>query len=60
MSDHPARHSASWVIREKATGRVIAETFEARTVAALNTKRYEAVPILDYLASLNGPQGSRR
>lgn len=45
--------TASWVIREKTTGRVICETFNPRLVAALNTDKYEAVPILDYLVSLN-------
>lgn len=45
--------TASWVVREKATGRVIMETFNARVVKALNTAKYEAVPILDYLQSLN-------
>jgi len=43
----------SWVIREKATGTVIAETFSRSFVDALNTDRYEAVPIQSYLASLN-------
>ena len=45
--------TASWVIREKSTGRVIAETFNLDLVDALNTVRYEAVPIKDYLVSLN-------
>lgn len=45
--------TASWVIRERATGRVILETFNAKAVAALNTAKYEAVPILAYLQSLN-------
>ena len=45
--------TASWVIREKATGRVILETFNPKLVAALNTARYEAVPILDYLVEIN-------
>ena len=45
--------TASWVIRERSTGRVIMETFNAKLVAALNTVRYEAVPILEYLQSLN-------
>lgn len=45
--------TASWVIREKATGSVIAETFSAKLVAALNTGKFEAVPIRFYLASLN-------
>lgn len=46
-------NSASWVIREKATGNVIAETFNKKIVNALNTNKYEAVPIHKYLASLN-------
>jgi hypothetical protein len=45
--------TASWVIREKATGRVILETFNPKVVTALNTAKYEAVPILDYLVALN-------
>ncbi len=45
--------AASWVLREKATGRVIAETFSPKVVAALNTEKYEAVAIHDYLVSLN-------
>ena len=46
--------TASWVIREKSTGRVICETFDKRKVDALNTAKYEAVPILEYLVSING------
>ena len=45
--------TTSWVIREKATGKVILETFVQSNVDALNTAKYEAVPILKYLASLN-------
>jgi hypothetical protein len=48
-----ARHAASWVIREKATGKVIAETFDRKKVDALNTEKYEAVPILEHLQGLN-------
>lgn len=44
---------ASWVIREKATGKVILETFDKKKVEALNIAKYEAVSILEYLASLN-------
>lgn len=44
----------SWVVREKATRRVLFETFSKRIVAALNTDRYEAVPILTYLGEING------
>lgn len=45
--------SASWVVREKASGRVLFETFDARKVDLLNTAKYEAVPIEKHLASLN-------
>ncbi len=44
--------TASWVIREKVTGRVICETFNEHVVAVLKPK-YEAVPILKYLQDLN-------
>lgn len=47
---------ASWIIREKATGKVIAETFEAETVEGLNAEKYEAVPVGQYLASINTPE----
>lgn len=50
----PTRAAASWIIRERATGRVIAETFLPHVVAAINVTRYEAVPILEYLVSING------
>ncbi|WP_205804218.1 hypothetical protein [Burkholderia sp. Ac-20365] len=45
--------TASWVIREKCTGNVLFETWDEQKVARLNTSRYEAVPILDYLTGLN-------
>jgi hypothetical protein len=45
--------NASWVIKEKATGRVIMETFDPAKVKALNTVKYEAVPILKHLVGLN-------
>lgn len=45
--------TASWILRDKATKKVICETFEQRTVDRLNTEKYEAVPILAYLQSLN-------
>ena len=47
------RGTASWVIRVKETGQVICETFSASTIAAINTAKYEAVPILQYLGELN-------
>ena len=44
---------ASWVIRNKDTGEVVMETFDRAKVQALNTAKYEAVPVKEYLASLN-------
>ena len=44
---------ASWVIREKETGKVLFETYSRRIVDALNTAKYEAVPILQYLYEVN-------
>ena len=45
--------TASWVIVEKSTGKAIMETFNA-TLAARVKSEFEAVPILEYLQSLNG------
>lgn len=45
--------TASWVIRNKETGDVIMETFDKKKVDALNTEKYEAVPIAEHLGSLN-------
>lgn len=45
--------TTSWVIREKATGAVIAETFQRRIAEAINAEKYEAVPILEHLAGIN-------
>lgn len=46
--------TASWVIREKVSKKVIMETFDPQLVAALSSKKYEAIPILQYLQSING------
>lgn len=45
--------TASWVIKNKQTGEVIMETFNKTVVDALNVEKYEAIPILEYLQSLN-------
>ena len=45
--------TASWVIREKASKRVLFETFNPKLVQQVNTVRYEVVPILEYLGELN-------
>lgn len=44
---------ASWIIRRKDNKEVIAETFSKKIAEAINTKVYEAIPILEYLQSLN-------
>jgi len=47
---------ASWIFRNKHTKKVVCETFDPKKVAALNTTKYEAVPILEYLVSINTPE----
>jgi hypothetical protein len=47
------KRTASWVIREKATDHVLFETFDSKKVAALNTEKYRAVPILQHLVEIN-------
>lgn len=49
----PDAKPASWVLRNKTTHEVVMETFDEKKVAALNTDKYEAVPILKYLQELN-------
>lgn len=48
-----AQQSASWVVREKATGKPVLETFDPTVAAKINTEKYEVVPILEHLQSLN-------
>lgn len=45
--------SASWVVRDRGTQEILFETFDQRVVDALNTDRYEAIPILEHLQTLN-------
>lgn len=49
-----SREPASWVIRRKDTGEVIAETLLRHVAGAVNTEKYEAVPVQKHLASLSG------
>ena len=44
---------ASWVIRNKETGETVMETYSRKAVDALNTKKYEAVPISQHLREVN-------
>lgn len=53
MTDTSLNRIASWVLRNKTTKEVICETFTARHLMHLNTAKYEAVPILDYLQEIN-------
>ena len=45
--------TASWIIVDKATRQAVFETFNENTAKAVNTRLYEAVPILTYLQQLN-------
>ncbi len=47
------QRNASWVIQNKETGEVLFETFDPAKVEALNTEKYVATPIQEYLGSLN-------
>jgi hypothetical protein len=44
----------SWVVREKDTGKTVMEVADKAIVEKLNTEKYEAVPINEHLANLNG------
>jgi hypothetical protein len=50
-----SRESASWVIRDKATGEPIRETDQRSVAEKVNTKKYEAVPVARHLHELNDP-----
>jgi len=45
--------TASWVIVNIATGEPVMETYSERMVQSLNTDKYRAVPILEWLQSIN-------
>lgn len=45
--------TASWVIVNKETGKPVFETFNQNTAKAINTRLYKAIPILQWLQSLN-------
>ncbi|RWL14890.1 MAG: hypothetical protein EOR57_31585 [Mesorhizobium sp.] len=53
-NDSSLNRTASWVLRDKETKTVIMETFDPKTVERLNTDKYEAVPIGQYLGEING------
>lgn len=51
--EREASTPSSWVIRNKDTGDVVLETSDPEKVAALNTEKYEAIPILKHLQEIN-------
>lgn len=53
-NDSSLNRTASWVIRDKETKTPVMETFNQSTVDRLNTDKYEAVPIGQYLGEING------
>jgi len=46
-------NTASWVIVEVATDKATLETFSQKVAGAINTNKYRAVPILQYLQQFN-------
>jgi hypothetical protein len=53
-SDSSLNRTASWVLRDKETKKPVMETFDPALVERLNTDKYEAVPIGQYLGEING------
>lgn len=49
----------SWVIISKDTGQAIMETFSKATADRVNRAKYEVIPILAWLQSLNEPNEGR-
>jgi hypothetical protein len=45
--------TASWVIIENNSRKAIFETFSKEVANNINTKKYSAIPILEYLCELN-------
>lgn len=50
--------AATWAIREKTTGRAVMETSDQKKIQALNTEKYEAVPIGQHLNELSDPESA--
>jgi hypothetical protein len=47
------REIGSWVIVRRTDGMAVLETFSRRVAGQINTDRYEAIPIIEYLQRLN-------
>lgn len=43
----------SWIIRKNGKSTALLETFNPAVVAKLNTDKYNAVPVLEYLQDMN-------
>ena len=43
----------SWIIKNKQTGEVMLEIFSQKLLARLNTEKYEAVPVMEYLCGVS-------
>ncbi len=54
------RAEGGMVIRNKATGETIMETTDQKKVDALNTDKYEAVPVMQHLQEMNDPESKVR
>lgn len=48
--------TASWVIVDNATGKAVLETFNEKLLVKVNIEKYRAIPILEYLVSLNSKE----
>lgn len=48
--------TSSWIIRDKATGEPVMETFDKKAADSVNKAKYEAVPAGQHLAELNDPE----
>lgn len=46
-------NTASWIIIDISTKEAILETYSKNIADAVNTKKYRAVPVLEYLQQLN-------
>lgn len=55
MRDH-VRNPASWVIVRLSDGQAVMETFSKATAEAVDPAKAKAVPIIEWLGSLNAPK----
>lgn len=50
----------SWVIKEKATDRIVCEVFSIKAVKSFDPEIYRALHIKEHLASLNNPKETNK